>query len=281
MSKKDLLKALPLIAVILFLIPILTSSIHDLEQKKKDEAAYLEFVAQERARVLAERKAYLTGRFDPATRADFILIPKEYTTLPTKMYLRTETWDAFQKMRAAAAQDGVDLKIASATRNFDYQKGIWEKKWTGATLVDGKNLSVSIPDGLERFRKILEYSAAPGTSRHHWGTDVDIFYAIPEYFEGGKGKEIYDWLRLHAGEFGFCQVYDMKDAVRPAGYNEEKWHWSYLPLARIFTQEYKDLITADDFGGSAIDGTSFLGAEYASRLNLIDDYVLGINPDCL
>ena len=61
-------------------------------------------------------------------------------------------------MQAAAKADSVDLKIVSAARNFDYQKDIWNKKWSGATLVDGKNLSVSIPDSKKRFEKILEYS---------------------------------------------------------------------------------------------------------------------------
>ena len=58
------------------------------------------------------------------------------------------------------------------------------------------------------------------------------------------------------------------------GYNEEKWHWSYLPLARNFTEEYKNLITESDL-------TGFLGEEYAIGQNLITDYVLGINSECL
>ncbi len=214
------------------------------------------------------------GKFDPALRTDFVLIPTEYTTLPHQMYLRKESWDAFLLMRAAALLDGVDLKIASATRNFDYQAGIWNKKWTGETLVDGQSLPESIPDGFERFKKILEYSATPGTSRHHWGTDIDIYYAIPAFFEAGKGKKIYDWLVVNAPSYGFCQTYDEKGTGRFAGYQEEKWHWSYLPLAKNFTDRYKTLIAEANLGG-------FLGAEYLAGQNVISDYVLSINPECL
>ena len=190
------------------------------------------------------------------------------------MYLRREAYSAFLQMEAAAKLDGINLKISSATRIFYSQRDIWEKKWIGATLVDGENLSVSLPEGSLRFRKILEYSAAPGTSRHHWGTDIDFNYAIPSYFEEGRGKEIYDWLVANASRFGFCQVYNAKNNARVSGYHEEKWHWSYLPLAKQFTEEYKNLITESDLAG-------FMGEEYAIGQNLINDYVLGINPECL
>jgi len=214
------------------------------------------------------------GKFNPTEREDFILIPSKYTTVENKMYLRKETLNAFLNMQAAADKDEIDLKIASATRNFDYQKNIWNNKWTGVTLVDGKNLSKSIPDGLNRFKKILEYSAVPGTSRHHWGTDIDVNDANPAYFKTEKGEKVYDWLVKNAPLFGFCQPYNSKVTNRLVGYNEEKWHWSYLPLSKTFTEEYKNSIIDTDI-------KDFDGDEYVSNLNLINDYVLGINPACL
>jgi LAS superfamily LD-carboxypeptidase LdcB len=255
---------------ILFLIPIITSSLLDIEQKRENE-----LIAKiQQAQKEAEEKIYLMGKFNPAERDDFILIPEQYTTLGNKMYLRKEALDAFLEMQDAADKDKIELKITSATRNFDYQKNIWNNKWSGATIVDGKNLTKSIPDELERFKKILEYSAVPGTSRHHWGSDIDINDANPEYFEKESGKKVYDWLVKNAWEFGFCQSYNSKGVNRQTGYNEEKWHWSYLPLAKTFTEEYKNLITDTDI-------TDFDGDEYVSDLNLINNYVLAINPDCL
>src|SRR5688572_24617025 len=107
-------KALPLIVLILCLFFIVTSLSFGLEQKKEDEKTYQDFIAREEAKINAEKRIYLTGRFDPKDREDFVLIPSAYTTLPNQMYLRKETWSAFLEMRAAAAKDGVDLKIASA-----------------------------------------------------------------------------------------------------------------------------------------------------------------------
>jgi len=250
----------------------------DLRQKHENEENYQKFLKEELAKKEAElevkQKIYLTGKFDPSTREDFTLISPEYSLSPNKMYLRYEAYEAYLKMQNAATADKINLKITSATRNFDYQKDLWNNKWSGATLVDGQNLSKSIPDELGRFKKILEYSAVPGTSRHHWGTDIDINGADQKYFQTEKGKKAYEWLTRNAQNFGFCQTYNLKDGARGTGYNEEKWHWSYLPLSKNFTQEYKKLIKSEDIKG-------FLGDEYVPELNLIDNYVLGINPDCI
>ncbi|MFA6076755.1 MAG: M15 family metallopeptidase [Candidatus Paceibacterota bacterium] len=249
-----------------------------MRQKKENEEIrqrlIKEELAREQAKRDAEKRIYLMGKFDPAQREDFAPIPTESNIGGYKMYLRKEVLDAFLKMQSTASVDKIDLKIASATRNFDYQKNLWNNKWTGIKIVDGKDLSKSIPDGLERFKKILEYSSAPGTSRHHWGTDIDINGAIPSYFEKDKGKEEYEWLVKNAYQFGFCQTYNLKGSARPTGYNEEKWHWSYMPLSSNFLQEYKNLIRNEDIKG-------FFGDEYVSSFNLIGDYVLSINPDCI
>jgi zinc D-Ala-D-Ala carboxypeptidase len=283
--KINLKLSLALILLVFISLLIFTSSLLDFEEKKTNEANYQKFLQEELTQKKSEekkqQKIYLMGKFDPSTKENFVLIPIEYTTNQSKMYLRKETLEAFLKMRNAANLDGIDLRIASATRNFVYQKNIWNNKWTGITLVSGKNLLKTIPDSLERFKKILEYSAVPGTSRHHWGTDIDINDANPEYFESELGEETYRWLVKNASSFDFCQPYNLKksnmDNSLPAGrqgYNEEKWHWSYLPLAKTFTEEYKDLIKDEDIEG-------FLGDENVIGQDLINNYVLSINLDCL
>ncbi len=270
MNKDALKRILPAVVFILLLVPIFTSSVLDLEEKRKNELV----LEQQRIQKEAEDRIYLSGKFNPEEREDFVLIPEQYTAVPNQMYLRKETLSAFLGMQEAANKDGIELRIASATRNFDYQKNIWNNKWTGYTLVDGRDLTKSMPDELKRFKKILEYSSAPGTSRHHWGTDIDINNANPEYFETKNGQKVYEWLILNAYKFGFCQPYNLKGSDRPTGYNEEKWHWSYLPLSRNFTQEYKNLIKEEDIKG-------FLGDIHVPSLSLINNYVLGINPACL
>ena len=170
-------------------------------------------------------------------------------------------------MFRAANKEGVRLVIVSATRNFDYQKKIWEDKWNGKVKVEAKDLS-TIPDLNERARLILLYSAMPGTSRHHWGTDIDLNETESEYFETAEGKKVYDWLTAHATEFGFCQPYVSKVNGR-TGYEEEKWHWSYLPLSKNLLEEYKKQIQYEDI-------TGFSGNETASSLQVIEKYVDGV-----
>jgi len=267
MNKNTFKKILPSVVFILLLIPIVTSSLLDFEQNRLEQE-------HERTKKEAEQKIYLMGKFDPVERSDFALVPSEYNIAGYQMYLRKEALDAFEDMAEAAGKDEIELNIASATRNFDYQKSIWNKKWEGITLIDGKDLSKSIPDEEERFEKILEYSAVPGASRHHWGTEIDINDATPEYFESESGQRVYEWLTKNAPSFGFCQTYTLKGSSRPEGYNEEKWHWSYVPLSKNFTQDYKKLIKKEDISG-------FDGDEYISSFDLINDYVLGINPDCI
>jgi D-alanyl-D-alanine carboxypeptidase len=215
---------------------------------------------------------YLMGKFNPNTHPDFTAIAKKHAS-KGGMRLRKDTYEAFSRMYDAAAKDGVRLKIISATRPFTHQKSIWEAKWYGKRKVNGQFLSANARDPEERARLILMYSSMPGTSRHHWGTDIDLNDLNNPYFEKGTGKKIYDWLVNNASEYGFCQVYSPQDESRPYGYLEEKWHWSYLPVARRLTNLYKEKLTDSDI-------TGFEGSETAQSIGMIEKYVLGINPDC-
>lgn len=215
---------------------------------------------------------YLMGKFSPQKHPDFVTIETKYASR-AGMRLRKQTYESFLKMREAAAKDGLSLKILSATRPFDHQKRIWEAKWNGTRKVDGKALPKSHPDPTDRALKILEYSSMPGTSRHHWGTDIDINALNNEYFAKGKGLKEYQWLVKNAPKYGFCQPYSPKGSERPDGYNEEKWHWSYLPISLPLTEQYQLRIKSQDIKG-------FAGAESAALIDVVPKYVLGINQDC-
>jgi D-alanyl-D-alanine carboxypeptidase len=213
-------------------------------------------------------KNYLLGRFDPAIDARFVHLTSTYAQgSALNGFLRKETFEAFQRMAVAANKNGINLFIVSATRNFASQKKIWESKWNGMTKVEGKDLT-SISDFKKRAQLILLYSSMPGTSRHHWGTDIDLNSLDNNYFTTGKGLKIYQWLSAHALEYGFCQPYTSKASGRK-GYEEEKWHWSYLPLSKLFLEEYKKQISYPDISG-------FEGSEQAPSLEIFADYVDGV-----
>ncbi len=216
---------------------------------------------------------YLMGKFEPSTHPDFVELNLDHAST-RGMYLRKEAYKSFKKMHHAAKKDGIRLVILSATRNFDRQKVIWEAKWTGQRKTSGvTNITQEYPDPAERALKILEYSSMPGSSRHHWGTEIDLNNLEGDYFISGPGKPIYEWLAEHAHEYGYCQVYSKKGPDRPDGYKEEFWHWSYLPLARTFTDQAAEKMNDGMF-------TGFLGEESAPLINIVDKFVLGISPAC-
>lgn len=216
-------------------------------------------------------KNIILGHFDPEKRESFVLIPKKYADR-TGMYMQQEAFVAFVDMYEAARKDGINLQIRSATRNFDYQKGIWERKWTGKTKLSDGTYASSIDLSRDRALKILEYSSMPGTSRHHWGTDIDLNAFNNAYFSQGEGLKVYEWLQANAQLYGYCQPYISKDSGR-TGYNEEKWHWSYTPISIPYTRSINHEVHYDDIRG-------FQGSEAAEEIGVIEKYMLGISHTC-
>jgi D-alanyl-D-alanine carboxypeptidase len=80
-----------------------------------------------------------------------------------------------------------------------------------------------------RFATILQFSSLPGVSRHHWDTDVDFNSVIPTEWNPPNDLAKLDiWLQANAASAGFVQAFT---AGRSGGYSEEKWHYSYAPIA--------------------------------------------------
>ena len=214
---------------------------------------------------------YIMGQFEPNQHDDFVLIPSRYASREG-MYLRKEAFEDYLKMYEHAASEGINFTIRSATRNFEYQRGIWERKWTGETKLSDGTAASDLDSHVDRAKKILLYSSMPSTSRHHWGTDIDLNSFDNAYFESGQGLQEYNWLLEHAGTYGFCQPYTDKSGGR-TGYEEEKWHWTYMPLSKDLTEYAAGYLTDDMI-------TGFLGAEVAPEIEVVKNYVLGINGRC-
>ena len=149
---------------------------------------------------------------------------------------------SFLAMRDAAAAAGIDLAAASGFRDFDRQLAIWNGKWRGERpLLDraGCPVDAASLDEADRIDAILCWSALPGGSRHHWGTDVDVIDAaalpadyrvqlVPEeYAPGGVFERLTPWLDDNMARFGFYRPY----ATGHGGAGAEPWHLSYWPVA--------------------------------------------------
>ena len=202
-------------------------------------------------------KAFVLGKFNYKTDSTFTKASLEHSA--KTLYPNKVVYADYIKMYKAAKKEGIDLTILSGTRNFNEQKNIWERKWNKYKTLDP----------ITRAQKILERSAMPSSSRHHWGTDLDLNSLSNSYFSSGKGKATYDWLQANANNYGFYQVYTNKENGR-TGYNLEKWHWSYLPLASRYLDFYNTNVTISDISG-------FEGSELARDLNIIEYYINGIS----
>jgi LAS superfamily LD-carboxypeptidase LdcB len=87
----------------------------------------------------------------------------------------------FLNLRRAAQADGFDLTPQSSFRDFSRQLTIWNGKFSGERpMVDACGQPLDVQRRLSasaRVEAILLWSALPGASRHHWGTDVDLIDA--------------------------------------------------------------------------------------------------------
>ena len=91
--------------------------------------------------------------------------------------LHRDTVQPFLDMRAAAAAQGIDLVPVSSFRDFEHQRRIWNEKYRGErTLYDraGRALDRRALSEIGLIDAILCWSAMPGASRHHWGSDIDV-----------------------------------------------------------------------------------------------------------
>jgi len=175
----------------------------------------------------------LTGR----ARSHIVELPDPHCAL---QHAVVGPWLA---LRAAAARAGIDLIPSSSFRDFERQLRIWNAKFHGQrTLLDpaGAPLDAAALDEAARVEAILHWSALPGASRHHWGTEIDVIDAaalpdgqrpalVPaEYARDGVFGRLGAWLDVHAGDFGFYRPYD----VYRGGVQPEPWHLSYALVAR-------------------------------------------------
>lgn len=158
-------------------------------------------------------------------------------------------------LKVAAQAQGFELAVASGYRSFERQLAIWQAKVFGARPVldsQGQPLVIDQLTDEELMWAILRWSALPGASRHHWGTDIDVYdraavsadyqlQLIPEEYEGqGPFARLSRWLgecieRQQA--FGFYRPY----AEDRGGVAPEPWHLSYAPQAC----HYQDLLTSE------------------------------------
>ena len=154
-------------------------------------------------------------------------------------FLHADIVNDFIALQTAASSAGFDLCIASSFRDFNRQSAIWNAKFSAKRPVLNKaqqHVDINSLSDIDKCIAIMLYSALPGASRHHLGTDLDIYdksavsddYVLQlspnEYQQGGPFAKLSQWLDTHLAEFGFYRPYQYD----LGGVAPELWHISHI-----------------------------------------------------
>ena len=193
--------------------------------------------------------------------------------------------DAVNALRDSAARAGHDLAIVSSFRDFARQGGIWNRKFRGEQAVfdrAGRTLDTAAMSEPERVRAILIWSALPGASRHHWGTDFDVYdrAAVPEDFRPeltvaeytgtGPFVRLNEWLAANLGNHGFFRPY----RTDRGGVSPEPWHLSYAPVSVPVLQALTLDVLTEAIEGSELEGRAHVLAQLPE---IYERYVVSVD----
>ena len=198
------------------------------------------------------------------------------TTPPLVGNMQEEVYMAFEQMRKAAAKADIDIKAVSAYRSYHRQREIWNAKYI-------KLISQGL-SAIDAIQKITTYSTLPGTSRHHWGTDIDIIdnanpqsgdVLLAEKFYGdGPSSALRSWMSQNAADYGFLEVYT--DNPNRKGFAHEPWHYSYHSLSKAYLEILTNYAISEIAKDEQLLGREFLDAEFFTSYTA--EHLLDINP---
>lgn len=182
-----------------------------------------------------------------------------------------------QALKQAANEAGFDLCIASGFRSFERQSLIWNNKMAGKSAIfntDGQALDINTLSEHEKVMAILRWSALPGASRHHWGTDFDLYdqQSLPqgvqlqlqpwEYLNGHQA-EFYQWLKHHLHQHGFFFPYHQDRG----GVAVEPWHISHRVTSNLCLQQLTLAVLEQQIRSADILGKQVVLAQLESIYN--------------
>lgn len=211
--------------------------------------------------------AMLTGK----SREHLSPLPCPFST---QHFLQLDALKAFQGLQQSAVKNGFNLQPASSFRDFQRQQMIWNEKFAGKRKVhndQGQALDLTHYSDWEKCQAILRWSALPGASRHHWGTEVDIFDPdlLPqgqklqlepwEYEQNGYFFALSEWLQENVQKFDFYFPFSQMPERLKIG--TEPWHLSYFPVAEQAQQAFTPEILLQSWQDEEIAGKPVLTAQ--------------------
>jgi LAS superfamily LD-carboxypeptidase LdcB len=197
---------------------------------------------------------------------------------------------AFEQLCRDARHAGFEPRVVSGFRDFERQRQIWNDKVQGRRpLLDSAGQPLD-PAGLSPQQTafaILRWSALPGASRHHWGTDFDVVdaRAMPENYrpqltpqevaDEGIFGPFHRWLDQRIAEgasYGLFRPY----AEDRGGVAPERWHLSYAPRAL----ELQQLLTPELLSAQLQSCELQLGATVCGDIESIYERFIRVPETC-
>ncbi len=200
-------------------------------------------------------------------------------------FIHQDALFSFQKLCQRAQEEEIEIALLSSFRSFEDQMRIWNNKVSGLRPVlddDSKPIDINKLSDKELLFAILRWSALPGLSRHHWGTDLDVYdkkacppqyqvQLIPQEYENdGIFHRLHGFLQKHLDEFNFFLPY----RTDQGGVNREPWHISYRPSSEQLLNE----LSQDGYAQLLKHSPVLLREVILKNLDeIFERYVLNIN----
>lgn len=190
------------------------------QQPAENGAQQSTLTAAQAQAILDDPRMILVNRAHPITE-DYPVETKECgSATAINKTLQTEAAEAFLSMQAAAAKDGVDVRMQSGYRSVSYQKKLYNDKTQYY-----RNKGLSEAAAREKAAAIVN---PPGCSEHNCGLAADL--NSPEHTTldtGFADTAAFRWLCENAEHYGFILRYP-KEAESVTGITYEPWHWRYV-----------------------------------------------------
>jgi LAS superfamily LD-carboxypeptidase LdcB len=206
-------------------------------------------------------------------------------SISPNLLIHRDVINPFKALQKKASHAGFNLQIASGFRSFERQRIIWNNKFSGKTTllaIDETPLLIETLSDIDKLIAILHWSALPGASRHHWGTDFDIYdpsllpegkklqLVCSEYQKSGYFHELNQWLSENMTEFDFYRPYQNYQG----GVAAEPWHISYHPISETCLSALTETVIHDLIMNNNVLGKSLI----CQQLPMIyKQYICNIN----
>lgn len=138
---------------------------------------------------------------------------------------------SLELMFAKAKEDGINLVLVSAYRDFELQNTLYYRKVQSVGYVEAG-----------------KYVARPGESEHQTGLAADISCASVNFGLSESFKETpeYEWLMNNAGNYGYILRY-LEGASDITGYSYEPWHFRYIGDTEIANFIMENKLTFEEY----------------------------------